>query len=400
MAKKNITAQNIEQEVKNPANWSSTRKRNYKIYMCIPTNGTKVTNVLEGANYIVGPKGTEIKPGVKCNGEVVLSGTAKEQWVTPLSKVADTYGFGMDRRPIDLESFDTELKRSDTPGWVEITTKSNGSICNNYALFLPLKEIRNFPVQTAWGSTLYANRDGIKHGKGDFLVCSKKDGKPDFTDVWVVNGEIFPTTYITNYLPADIQEMIETEQEKADRKAGKKKEEDDSKATTLPSAPKPLNKYPYYKDAVKKQPQQPVQVKAPTPAPQPQQNTDAARAEKLKKKAEAIKNMIEATLRKHESMGKYKLATLEELEPDKSAIVGYKIKLDIDDDSTHDLQITFTTGNKIVLNTNNSFRRGTAVWRENEDMSQDKHCETTSVTFNGISQSNIDEAVKYLLLLI
>jgi hypothetical protein len=53
MAKKNITAQNIEQEVKNPANWSSTRKRNYKIYMCIPTNGTKVTNVLEGANYIV-----------------------------------------------------------------------------------------------------------------------------------------------------------------------------------------------------------------------------------------------------------------------------------------------------------------------------------------------------------
>mgnify|MGYP007090436098 CR=1 FL=1 len=39
------------------------------------------------------------------------------------------------------------------------------------------------------------NDPSSEHGYGDYLVCPNKDGKPDFSDVWVVNGAVFPSTY-------------------------------------------------------------------------------------------------------------------------------------------------------------------------------------------------------------
>ena len=43
---------------------------------------------------------------------------------------------------------------------------------------------------------MYANRPGISHGHGDFLLCPDDGmGHPNLNDVWVVNGKVFPTTY-------------------------------------------------------------------------------------------------------------------------------------------------------------------------------------------------------------
>ena len=51
-------------------------------------------------------------------------------------------------------------------------------------------------VETAWGDVLTANRAEVPHGDGDYLVCTVDDeGQPNLSDVWVVNGEIFPDTY-------------------------------------------------------------------------------------------------------------------------------------------------------------------------------------------------------------
>lgn len=45
------------------------------------------------------------------------------------------------------------------------------------------------------GETLEANRDGIPHGKGDYVVATDKNGKPNEKDSWIVNGAVFTKTY-------------------------------------------------------------------------------------------------------------------------------------------------------------------------------------------------------------
>lgn len=63
----------------------------------------------------------------------------------------------------------------------------------NYAMHIPVNV--QMQVSTAWGDVLIANRPGVPHGNGDFLVCGEKNGRPDLSDVWVVNGKVFATTY-------------------------------------------------------------------------------------------------------------------------------------------------------------------------------------------------------------
>jgi hypothetical protein len=204
--------------------------------MAMPPEDTKVTNVLEGANYLVGQKRSLSKDNIERAGEVVLSGTVKEQWVTDLAHLNKQYTLcgGSD---INESYFAKDLRVSHVPGWVKIQTKPHGNTYDCYALFLPINEIRNFPVKASW-ATLYANRDGIDHGKGDFLVCSKKDGKPDFSDVWVVNGNVFLTTYVTGNLPNDLKDYLGIDKSK--------KDDDD-----WFEAPTPINTYSYWRDVKK-----------------------------------------------------------------------------------------------------------------------------------------------------
>jgi hypothetical protein len=188
MAKK-PNAQNIMQEASNIDNWKSTHKKSYSIWMCRPAFGTKVSNFLEGSNYT-----TDV------NKQFVLSGTAGEQWVVDVNKLAKTYTFE-DGTPITPESLQKKCDKADQIDWVKLTTKPDAG--TNYAFFLDInrRETINFPVKTSWGELLLANRPEVQHLKGDFLVCADKDGHPNLNDVWVVNGEIFPKTYDLHAFP-------------------------------------------------------------------------------------------------------------------------------------------------------------------------------------------------------
>ena len=68
--------------------------------------------------------------------------------------------------------------------FIDLKTKAEPD--TNFACFVP-KDVR-LTVNTAWGDVLHVNDPVSEHGYGDYLVCPNKDGKPDFSDVWVVNG--------------------------------------------------------------------------------------------------------------------------------------------------------------------------------------------------------------------
>lgn len=169
--------------VRDPRVWAKTGKKSYEIWVCKPPIGTKVYNELEDVHYTT----SEAKP-------FVLSGTVGEQWVIDGAKLAKTYTFATGE-PITADAV-TRRSKHGLLDWVKVKTIP-GQMCN-FAVQLPKSDVtyKNFEVKTSWGEILCANRDGIKHGDGDYLVCSMTpDGMPNLNDVWVVNGRIFPATY-------------------------------------------------------------------------------------------------------------------------------------------------------------------------------------------------------------
>lgn len=166
--------------------FKQTREKKYNVYMCMPPKGTQVTNRLEGSHY----QTDENKP-------FVLSGTVGETWVVDANKLAKTYTFA-DGCEITPEALNSRMKNG-IIDWIKLTTKQIGMDIN-FAAHLPLS-VTNYPVPTSWGDILYANRDGVSHGNGDFLVCTSINGQPNYDDMWVVNGEIFPSTYDMRAFP-------------------------------------------------------------------------------------------------------------------------------------------------------------------------------------------------------
>ena len=153
--------------------WFETGKTEYQVKGMTVAEDTPVYNRLEDVHYVAHPNGED----------VVLTGVVGEQWVGKLSKVIKTYT-KLDGTALTAEDFQ--------PG-VEVTMKTKAD-AGYFAYFIPAKY--HVSVNTAWGDVLHANRTGIEHGEGDYLVCRVgEDGKPDMSDVWVVNGSTFPLTY-------------------------------------------------------------------------------------------------------------------------------------------------------------------------------------------------------------
>lgn len=181
---------NFMQYARNPMNWKPTRKKVYSVWACVPKQGTKVHNFLEGSNYIT-----------SLERPMVLCGTVGEMWVIDLNKFARTYVMP-DGHAITKEALQSMVRRIDGMEcieWFKVKTMSMNQPIN-FAIHVPLS-IKNLPVNTSWGDVLYANRNGVRHGKGDFLVCASQNGMPCLYDMWVVNGEVFPTTYSLNSFP-------------------------------------------------------------------------------------------------------------------------------------------------------------------------------------------------------
>ncbi|MBU5436225.1 alpha/beta fold hydrolase [Pseudoflavonifractor sp. MSJ-37] len=164
------------------ADFFLTGKTSYTIEGMMVSKDTSFHNDLENTDYTAKDDGVS----------VVLKGTSGEQWVSKLEKVLSTYT-KPDGSALTAADF---TGKKDT--FVPIKTKAAPD--TNFACFVPAA-IR-LTVDTAWGDTLHVNDPVSRHGDGDYLVCANKDGKPDFSDVWVVNGVTFGSTYDTSRGPA------------------------------------------------------------------------------------------------------------------------------------------------------------------------------------------------------
>lgn len=153
-----------------------TMPKTYTMQVGISDKHREFHNPLEDANYSVE------------EGGVILKGTAGEMWTTKLENALKKYKLP-DGSPLTEET----LKKN--KGMFVSVKVEGGNKPVNFAMPVP-KDI-SFTVHTSWAD-LTINKPGADHGNGDYLVCRKgSDGKPDLSDVWVVNGKTFGKTYNT-----------------------------------------------------------------------------------------------------------------------------------------------------------------------------------------------------------
>lgn len=197
-----MTRVNIE----DAKNYKKCAKKSYEVYACIPEKDTLIINKLEQASLYnkLGKKdhftakdvhkrnllekyANEIRSGAMylADGKTVcLCGTIGELWLTKIEKVVNTYTFA-EGQPVAPELL--------VKGWRKLKTKTTFGGATNFACFVPTSQ--KGQIKTSWAVLTY-NDQLVKHGKGDFIVCaSLPNGQPNLADKWVVNGEIFATTY-------------------------------------------------------------------------------------------------------------------------------------------------------------------------------------------------------------
>ena len=175
---KNLTLE--EYLEKSSEKWFLTGKKNYMIQAMMVSGEISFHNELEVVDYTVTDDGKT----------VVLKGTLGERYAAPLSKVIATY-----TKPDGSELCREDFADKDT--YIDIATIP--SLDSNYAMHVP-KDIC-VTVITAWGNILHTNLPNAPHGEGDYLVCmAGKDGRPDLTDVWVLNGAVFQDCYDTSHM--------------------------------------------------------------------------------------------------------------------------------------------------------------------------------------------------------
>ncbi len=150
-----------------------TGKLSYVIQGMMVSRDFPFSNYLEDVAYVAKPNGSD----------VVLKGLVDELWRSSLDKVIKTYT-KEDGSALTAADFKPDQ-------YIKLKTKAEGGY---FACFVP--KVKLVQVQTSWGDTLTANRPEVPHGDGDYLICrAGKDGQPDFSDVWIVNGVVFPLTY-------------------------------------------------------------------------------------------------------------------------------------------------------------------------------------------------------------
>lgn len=160
--------------------WFLTGKKQYIIKAMMVSKETSFHNELEVADYTVTDDGET----------VVLKGTADEMWASKLAKVLKSYT-RIDGSPLSEEDFAVKDE------YIEIMTIP--SVDEYYAMHVPAD--LSVSVELPSGEVLHSNLNNAPHGEGDYLVCRKgEDGKPDLSDVWILNGVLFPQNYDTSHM--------------------------------------------------------------------------------------------------------------------------------------------------------------------------------------------------------
>ncbi len=158
--------------------WFLTGKREYRVQAMMVSGETAFHNELEVTDYTVTDDGIT----------VILKGTLGEMWASKLPKVFSTYA-----KPDGSALCEADFAEKDS--WIDIITRPEPDAY--YAMHVPLNI--SVTVETAWGDVLHTNLPNAPHGDGDYLVCRVgEDGKPDLSDVWILNGILFPEYYDTS----------------------------------------------------------------------------------------------------------------------------------------------------------------------------------------------------------
>jgi len=158
--------------------WFLTGKKEYAVKAMMVSEETAFHNDLEAVDYTVTDDGFT----------VILKGVFGEMWTSKLPKVISTYT-KPDGSEIREDAF------ADRDSWIDIKTRAEPE--TYYAMHVPLNT--SVTVKTAWEDELHTNLPNAPHGNGDYLVCRKNEkGEPDLSDVWVLNGLIFPEYYDTD----------------------------------------------------------------------------------------------------------------------------------------------------------------------------------------------------------
>lgn len=207
----------------NPANYKKCSKKNYEIYVCMPPENTVVINKLEQADVLRSMGGKEyytateidnmsrhnpqklqaiqslVQQGkayaVTKNTPFVLCGTVGEMWTISPQKLQATYTFVQNGQPLQINMQTLEQrKKNGVLDWTVVRTSASAVQGVNMACFVP--KAQKGQIQTSWGAVLNINGVGVNHGLGDFIVCAMlPNGTPNLQDRWVVNGNVFATTY-------------------------------------------------------------------------------------------------------------------------------------------------------------------------------------------------------------
>ena len=161
-------------------NWFLTGKNKYTVQAMMVSKEMTFHNDLEVVDLVAGDDGET----------VVLKGTRDEIWTSPLSQVIARYT-KPDGSKLCKEDF------ADKDEYIDIVTIPTRDAY--YAMHVP-KDITVI-VETAQGDVLHTNLPNASHGEGDYLICTiGEDGGPNLSDVWVLNGLIFPDCYDTSHL--------------------------------------------------------------------------------------------------------------------------------------------------------------------------------------------------------
>jgi len=208
-------------DINDPNKYVPCHKRSYTIYACIPAVGTVVINKLEQAASINALKGKSFftisalnamresnKPQyemlmslvqqgqayrttMKC--PVVLCETVGELRCISLEAFTKQYRLIQDNTPVAISQsiLDSKMK-DDMMDWVAVHV--GGSQVIYGCCEVPV--VQRGTIQTVDGKFLWYNAIGVSHGSGDFIVSRwLQNNRPDMTDRWVVNGDVFLNTY-------------------------------------------------------------------------------------------------------------------------------------------------------------------------------------------------------------
>ena len=158
--------------------WFLTGKKKYTIQAMMVSREMTFHNDLENVDLLAADDGET----------VVLKGTRDEIWTSPLPQVIARY-----TKPDGSELCKEDFADKDV--FIDIVTIPSRDMY--YAMHVPNNLIVG--VETARGDVLHTNMRNAQHGEGDFLVCTiTENGEPNLSDVWVLNGLIFPDCYDTS----------------------------------------------------------------------------------------------------------------------------------------------------------------------------------------------------------